>query len=105
MNPRTVPGGPTGARLPATYTIGKGDSLNPPLVNAPSFIAVQLTLISGDGQAHTAVVRTSPPHTLHVPAGGRVSLLLRGLKDGRYVIDLDGGKGGGSLLVGGEPGP
>lgn len=101
----STPGGSSNARLPATYVIGKGDNLNPPTVTAPSFIAVALTVVSGDGRAHRVVIRTAPARTLNVPAGGHASVLLAGLADGRYVLEIDGGRSAGSLLVGGEPGP
>ena len=61
--------------------------------------------MSGDGKAHSALVRTTPSHTLHVPAHGRASLLLPGLADGRYVIVLDRGAGAVSLVIGVQPGP
>jgi hypothetical protein len=62
-----------------------GDQASPPAINVPA-------------------LRTSPPHTLHVPAHGRASVLLPGLPDGRYVIVIDHG-GLASLVVGGAPGP
>jgi hypothetical protein len=96
--------GPQTARLPATFTITAGDQVNPPTVNAPALVAIQLTIVSGDGKAHTALVRTSPPHTLHVAPHRRATLLLPGQSNGRYVIVIDRG-GLASLVVGGAPGP
>ena len=81
-----------------------GGQANPPAINAPASIAIQLTIVSGDGKAHVALVRTSPPHTLHVAPHGRASVLLPGLPDGRYVIVIDHG-GLASLVIGGAPGP
>jgi hypothetical protein len=81
-----------------------GDQVNPPTINAPASIPIQLTIISGDGKAHTALVRTSPPHTLHVAPHGRATLLLGAQPDGRYVIVIDH-SGLASLVVGGAPGP
>ncbi|HEX7622468.1 MAG TPA: hypothetical protein VF400_02775 [Anaeromyxobacteraceae bacterium] len=50
------------------------------------------------------MLRTPNPHRLTVPAGGRASVLIPGLRAGHYVIDVDGA-GRGALDVGGEPGP
>jgi hypothetical protein len=97
-------GGDTNVRLPATFTIGPGDSINPPLISAPAFIAVRLTVASGDGKQHHVLLRTPTPHSLTVPAGGRATLLVGGLTQGRYVLEVDGTSTG-SLLIGGEPGP
>ena len=91
-------GGATNVRVPATFTIRKGPALDPPIVSVPAFIAIQLTLISGDGAMHRVVVLASSKHTLTVPAHGRASVLLPGLKAGRYVIYVDG-SGGGALLM------
>ena len=63
-----------------------------------------LTIVSGDGRAHHAVVHTPSPHALTVPAHGRASILLTGLKNGRYALDIDGAPKG-ALVVGGAPGP
>ena len=50
------------------------------------------------------MVHTPTPHTLIVPAGGRASTLIRGLRAGQYAIDIDGTPRG-TLIIGGEPGP
>ena len=65
---------------------------------------MQLTIASGDSGGHTVVVKTPTPHVLAVPAHGRKAILLPGLRAGQYVIDVDG-KPGGTLMIGGEPGP
>ena len=91
-------------RVPASYTIRSGGKLSPPVVTVPAFLAVQLSIASGDGSAHTVLVKTPSPHTLNVPAHGRKSILIPGLRAGQYAIDVDG-KPGGSLTIGGEPGP
>jgi hypothetical protein len=62
---------------------------------------VLLTVVSGDGRAHRAVLNG---HELAVPADGRASVLLTGLKNGRYALDIDG-VARGALIVGGAPGP
>ncbi len=63
-----------------------------------------LTVVSGDGRAHHAVLQTPSPHALTVPGHGRASILLTGLKNGRYALDIDGAPKG-ALVVGGAPGP
>jgi hypothetical protein len=65
---------------------------------------VLLTVVSGDGRSHRAVLRTPVPHELMVPAHSRASILLTGLKNGRYPLDIDGAAKG-ALVVGGTPGP
>jgi hypothetical protein len=101
---QTSSAGVSNARLPATFKIGAGGRLSPSTVYAPAGIPVELTVISGDGRRHRVVVRTPAAHVLPVPANGRVSVLLRGLKAGRYVLLVDG-VARGALQVGGAPGP
>jgi hypothetical protein len=67
-------------------------------------VAIELTVISGDGHAHQVVVGTAPERSLAVPARGRVSLRLTGLKVGRYELVVDGASAG-ALVVGVQPGP
>jgi hypothetical protein len=73
-------------------------------VTAPAFLAVRLTISSGDGKAHQVVLETPAHHTLSVPASGRASVLVPGLKAGQYALKVDGTTRGG-LVIGGEPGP
>ena len=83
----------------------RASGVSPPTVSAPAFLAVQLTGVSGDGQTHTVVVELpGKRQTLSVPAHGRASVLLPGLKAGDYVVEIDG-KPLAKLLIGGEPGP
>jgi hypothetical protein len=96
--------GASGARLPATFQIEAGDRLSPPTVYSPAGVPIELTMISGDGHRHRVVVRTRAAHVLVVPAHGRSSVLLGGLKSGRYVLRVDG-VARGALEVGGAPGP
>jgi hypothetical protein len=91
-------------RVPATFLIRPGGALAPPSVSAPAFLAVQVTVVSGDGRAHQVVVRTPTPQTLSVPAHGHASVLVPGLRAGQYQIDVDGAARG-LLSIGGEPGP
>ncbi|HUO74493.1 MAG TPA: hypothetical protein VMU39_27225 [Solirubrobacteraceae bacterium] len=90
--------------MPATFVIRPGGTLAPPSVSAPAFLAVRLTVASGDGRAHHVVLKTPTPHTLSVPAGGRASVLVPGLRAGQYPIEVDGSARG-LLSIGGEPGP
>jgi hypothetical protein len=102
--PRTTSPPPTDERLPATYTIEPGGSLNPPAVTAPAHIPVQLTVVSGDGRPHRVLLHTPVAHALAVPGHGRAAVFLRGLKLGRYALDVDG-VARGALVIGGAPGP
>jgi hypothetical protein len=97
-------GGSSNARVPATFTI-RANKVTPATVSAPAFLAVQLTAVSGDGQPHTVVVKLPEgPRKLTVPAHGRASVLIPGLKAGEYAVEIDG-KTRAVLLIGGEPGP
>jgi hypothetical protein len=60
--------------------------------------------VSGDGRAHHVVVKTPVAHSLSVPAGGRATILVPGLRMGVYVVEVDG-VANGTLAIGGEPGP
>jgi hypothetical protein len=91
-------------RVPAAYVIRAGGRLGPPVITVPAFLAVALSFASGDGSAHRVLVKTPSAHTLSVPAHGRTSLLIPGLRAGQYAIDVDG-KPAGFLTIGGEPGP
>ena len=61
-------------------------------------------MVSGDGRSHEVVLRTEPPRALAVPAHGRATVLVTGLRVGRYTLDVDG-KPHGTLVIGGAPGP
>jgi hypothetical protein len=90
--------------VPATFVVGSGGKLNPPVITIPAFLAVQLTVASGDGRPHRVVLRTPSPHALSVPARGRASIRIGGLRARHYDIEVDGSTGG-ALAIGGEPGP
>lgn len=96
--------GATNVRLPATFVITAHGSLTPSTVAAPSGVTIQLTVTSADGHAHQVVVRTVPPRSLAVPAGGRAATELTGLKVGRYEVEVDGARAG-AVVVGAQPGP
>jgi hypothetical protein len=91
-------------RLPATFTVRRGGTVTPPSVSSPAFIAIQLTVISGDGKRHQAILRTPTPHTVSVPAGGTSRVLIAGQRPGHYALVVDGAPRG-AVVVGGEPGP
>lgn len=76
----------------------------PRTVSAPAFLAIRVTVKSGDGQAHRVLIATPMPHTVSVPAGGRASILIPGQRAGQYSLEVDGHTAG-ALLIGGEPGP
>jgi hypothetical protein len=97
-------GGSASARVPATFSISRGGSVSPPTVSAPAFLAISLTVASGDGEPHRVRVLTLAPHVLNVPSGGRASTLIGGLKAGTYAVQIDG-KTRAKLVIGGEPGP
>jgi hypothetical protein len=84
--------------------IRAGGKLTPPLITVPAFLAVQFSVVSGDGQSHHVVLKTPALHTLTVAAHGRASIRIPGLRAGQYQIEVDGSAGG-SLVIGGEPGP
>ena len=88
-----------GIRVPATFVLRHG-KLSPKTITVPAFLAVQLT-IRTTGGARTIKLATPTSRRLRVPAHGRVSVRLAGLKPGTYKLS----PGGGKLVVGGEPGP
>ncbi len=73
-------------------------------MSAPAFLAVSLAVVSRDGARHQVVVHTPAPRSLIVPAGGRTSVLIGGLRAGAYTVDIDG-RPRAKLVIGGEPGP
>jgi hypothetical protein len=91
-------------RLPVTFVVRPGGRLVPPQIGVPGGLPVQLTVTSADGAAHHVVLRSPSPTTLSVPAGGRASTRITGLKKGHYKITIDG-KPAGELVIGVSPGP
>jgi hypothetical protein len=89
------------ARVPATFTINPGGAVTPPTITVPPQFTVQLTVISADGRGHHAVLHGE---SLVVPARGKASTLIRGLRAGSYPLELDGARRG-VLVIGGAPGP
>jgi hypothetical protein len=97
-------GGGARTTFPATFTISAGGNLNPTGVSSPAGAAIELVVSSDDGQQHHVLLRTPTIQPLTVPAHSRASILIRSLRPGRYVVDLDG-LARGLLLVGGGPRP
>jgi hypothetical protein len=95
---------PTHVRLPATFKIAPDGTLSPPVIAVPASLPIQLTVVSADGHAHHVVLQTSKPHALSVPANGKASVLLVGLKKGDYKLVVDGAVKG-SLSIGVQVGP
>lgn len=78
--------------------------MSPPVITVPAGIPIQLTIISGDGRRHLAVLAAPTERTLRIPAHGRASVLMSGLHAGHYTLDVDG-TARGTLAIGGAPGP
>ncbi|MDQ6744792.1 MAG: hypothetical protein M3Z27_02050 [Actinomycetota bacterium] len=97
-------GGAIDARVPADFHLTLDGRLRPATISIPAFLAVALSVTSGDARPHTVLVRTPSPHTLSVPSHGHASLLIAGLKAGNYAVQVDG-RARAALLIGGEPGP
>jgi hypothetical protein len=88
-------------------------TLNPNAVAAPAGVTIVLTIVSGDHRPHRVVVRTAPARSkaltygaifLTVPAGGRASVPVTDLMNGRYPLEVDGARAG-ALIIGAQPGP
>jgi len=93
-------------RIPATFIFTRPGRVEPSTVTIPPFVRVALTLASRDGRAHTLALRAAGrTYTLRVPAGGRASTSIPGLRGGRYRLAPVGGGPGATLIVGGQVGP
>jgi len=97
-------GGSQSVRVPAAFVVAPGGRLTPPTITVPPFLAVEISLRSADGRAHTLVVATPTPHTLQVAAGQSANVRIAGLRAGAYAVLLDGRRAG-ALAVGGDAGP
>ena len=86
------------------FTVAAGGALVPPTISVPAAVPVELTVVSRDGRAHVAVLRSPLSRSLNVPAGARASVLISGLRPGRYALALDGAMRG-ALVIGVQPGP
>ena len=86
------------------FTVLAGGKVNPPTITIPAHYPVELTVVSGDGDAHHALLRTSKLYPLSVPAHGRASVRIPAPRIGQYPLDVDGGRRA-TLVIGGQPGP
>ena len=100
----TTAGAGINARLPAIFKVLPGERLSPRAVYAPANIPIELVLISRDGRAHHATLRTAKPRSLAVSPGGRAERLIPGLPAGTYRLYVDGAPRA-ALRVGFGPGP
>ncbi len=91
-------------RVPASFVVTAGCTLDPPEITVPPFIAVEVSVRADDGRAHRVELRTPAPQTLDVAAGGRAAIRIPGLRAGRYAVVLDGSEAG-AIVAGGEVGP
>jgi alpha-L-arabinofuranosidase len=91
-----------GATRRATLTIRPGDRLSPTALTVPSSAPIELTL-SADGHSHHVALHGAGTRIITVPAHGRITTPISGLKPGRYALDVDG-VGRGALLAGGPIG-
>jgi hypothetical protein len=93
-------------RVPVTLVFRGDGRVDPPAVTVPAFIAVEVTLRSRDGRAHTLRLRErGRSYQLAVGPGGRQTTRLPGLRAGSYRLEPVGGGRGATLTVGGEAGP
>jgi hypothetical protein len=84
-----------------TFVIEPGGVVTPASVSVPASVPIQLTIVSADGKPHRALLQGS---FLIIPAGGRRTVLLHGLKAGRYPLTIDEVTQV-TIVVGGQPGP
>lgn len=76
--------------MPANVSVS-GKTVTPQIVSAPAFLAIRFGVAGEAGRAHVvAVILPSGPVSIAVPAGGRASVRLPGLRPGSYPISVDG---------------
>jgi hypothetical protein len=73
-------------------------------VAAPKHTKLVLTVAAGDGRSHQLVIRTPRRYTASVAPGHAAKLILQGVPNGSYSVEVDGSKRG-ELIVGAAPGP
>jgi len=106
-NPEDRPGGAgdaEGALVPAVFTLASDAGLSPSVVRVPEFLGIELSVRSRDDRAHRVTLRTDPPVTVRVPAGGSVTRQVEGQRAGDIAVLVDGRRAG-RISVGFEPGP
>ncbi len=84
--------------------IRAGGILLPAVIGAPKRTAVALAVASEDGRAHAFLLQTPHRHAARVLPGRPLRLLLRGLPNGVYAVQVDG-RVRGRLVIGATPGP
>jgi hypothetical protein len=105
--PGTVENQPGGAGdeqpavVPATFQI-EDDFADPPDVSVPAFFTIRVTGVSADGKVHTIAFQGQ---SAKVPAGGRASFDVEGLRAGVYPVTIDGRPGAVTITAGEQPGP
>jgi hypothetical protein len=105
--PGTVESQPGGAGdeepavVPATFQI-EDEFADPPDVAVPAFFTIRVTGVSADGKPHTIGFQGQ---SAKVPAGGKASFDVEGLKAGVYPVTIDGRSGAATITAGEQPGP
>jgi hypothetical protein len=90
--------------VPATFTVHAAGKVSPSTITIPAHYPVELTVASGDGSAHQAIMRTAKSYSLSVPAHGHASVRIPAPRVGQYALDIDGSRAA-TLVIGGQPGP
>lgn len=89
-------------RVPVVFTFTRSGGVRPATVAVPAFFAIELGGVSRDGRAHEIAVGST---TVAVPAGGRASARIEGLRAGRHPVTIDGRERAATIVAGVEPGP
>jgi plastocyanin len=92
-----------GPELPAEFKIQPGGALTPARVSAPSHTAIALSLVSS-GASYVVALGTPHGQSYAVSGDHPVHVILHGLANGSYAIDVNGHPRG-QLIVGVAPGP
>jgi len=87
--------------VPARLRID-GTTVRPPRVSVPAFLTIRVIGVSADGEPHRVEFQGG---AVDVPAGGRASFDVEGLRAGRYPVTIDGREGAATIVTGAEPGP
>jgi hypothetical protein len=92
-------------RSPVALT-ATGGKLSPTVVTVPAFLAVEVTVTATGAAEKVTIAAPGGGGTLSVPAGGRATKTLSGLKPGDYpVTTASGGRTVLHVVNGGDPGP
>jgi hypothetical protein len=92
-----------GPELPAEFKIRPGGALSPARVSAPPRTAIALSLVSS-GASYVVALGTPHGQSYAVSGDHPVHVILHGLANGTYAIDVNGHPRG-QLIVGVAPGP